>query len=322
MAATRVSSISNSEVKRFLTKTLAFLLPVIVFVVLCEIGLRSRMTDYKYKNQWLTEHASTVEVFVLGSSHTYSGIDPTVFSLKAFNGAHMSQDLNYDEFILRKFAPGMDSLRYLILPISYFTPYWKLEETPDHGRVKDYMLYYHCPYHRFDLSYRLEVYDGLRPLVAMKALVGIDPPRFFSDLGQLTNYARQLRNKNWKESGKAAAERHTDLSLDQQRYDANLAHAKRIAAVCQEKGVTLILLTTPTYRTYQENLMPEQLSQMHAFCRQVESAFPNVRYLDLETDERFLEDDFYDADHLNELGARKLTQVLDNYIISPGISGH
>ena len=307
--------------KRFLTRTLAFLLPVIVFVVLCEIGLRTRMTDYKYKNQWLTEHASTVEVFVLGSSHTYSGIDPTVFSLKAFNGAHMSQDLNYDEFIFRKFAPGMESLKYLILPISYFTPYWKLEETPDRGRVKDYMLYYNCPYHPFNPQYRLEVYDGLRPFVAMKALAGIYPPRFFSDSGQLTNYTLQLRNDYWKESGSPAAERHTNRSLDRHVYDENLTHAMRIAALCQEMDVTLILLTTPTYRTYQENLMPEQLCQMHAFCRQVESAFPNVRYLDLETDERFVEEDFYDADHLNEVGARKLTQILDDYIIRLGITG-
>ena len=301
--------------KRFLIRTLAFLLPVFVFLVLCEIGLRKRMTDYKYKNLWLSEHAPTVEVFILGSSHSYSGIDPTVFSRRAFNGAHMSQDLNYDEFIFRKFAPKMDSLRYLILPISYFTPYWKLEETPDHARVKDYMLYYHCPYHPFNPQYRLEVYDGLRPLVAIKALLGIDPPRFFSDFGQLTNYTRQLRKENWKESGKTAAKRHTDQSLDQHTYDENLTHAKMIASLCQEKNVSLILLTTPTYKTYHECLMPEQLSQMHVFCRQLETTFSNVRYLDMETDERFLEEDFFDADHLNDQGAKKLTLILENYIM-------
>ena len=270
------------------------------------------MTDYKYKNQWLTENASSLEVFVLGSSHTYSGIDPTVFTRKAFNGAHMSQDLNYDEFIFRKFAPEMDSLKYLILPVSYFTPYWKLEETPDHGRVKDYMLYYKCPFHPCDLQYRLEIHDGLRPLVAMKALAGIDPKPFFTDLGQLNNYTLQLRKDNWKESGKAAAERHTNPSLDDKLYTENLEHAEGIASLCEEMGVTLILLTTPTYRTYRDYLDPVQRAKLNEFCETIVSGHHNVVYLDLDEDNRFQEEDFYDADHLNELGARKLARILDD----------
>ena len=308
--------------KRFLTRTLAFMLPVMVFVVLCEIGLRTRMTDYKYKNQWLAEHASTLQVFVLGSSHTYSGIDPTVFSLKAFNGAHMSQDLNYDEFIFRKFAPEMDSLKYLILPISYFTPYWKLEDTPDRGRVKDYMHYYQCPYHPYDLQYRFEVYDGLRPSVAMNSLMGKETKRFYTDLGQLNNYTRQLRKKNWQESGKPAAERHSPPSLDSRLFEENLEHAGGIASLCEEKGVTLILLTTPTYQSYRAYLNPAQREKLHEFCGIIKSGHGNIVYLDLEEDPRFVEEDFYDADHLNELGARKLTQILDDDIIRPGCTGH
>lgn len=289
-------------------------MPVLVFVILCETGLRMRMTDYRYKHDWLTANAFKVEIFVLGSSHTYAGIDPSCFTRVAFNGAHMSQDLNYDEFIFRKFAPGMDSLRYLILPISYFTPYWKLEQTQDRGRVKNYMLYYDCPYHPFELRYRFETYDGLRPAVAMKSLVGKESPRFYSNLGFLTNYSFQERRKKWKETGKVAAERHSDRTLDSGLFAENLEHARDIAALCEEKGVILILLTTPTYRTYQEHLLPEQHEKMLEFCHRITSEFPNVEYLDWENDERFLEDDFYDADHLNEQGARKLTGLLDEYL--------
>lgn len=272
------------------------------------------MTDYRYKNDWLTAHAETVKVFVLGSSHTYAGIDPACFSLTAFNGAHMSQDLNYDEFIFRKFAPRMDSLQYLILPISYFTPYWKLEQTQDRGRVKDYMLYYDCPFHPYELQYRLETYSGLRPIVALKSLLGKESPRFYTDLGFLTKYSYQGREKDWKDTGKAAAERHTDRTLDATLFADNLEHAGNIAALCEEKGVKLILLTTPTYQTYQEHLVPEQHGNMHEFCQLLMSRYPNVEYLDLENDERFLEEDYYDADHLNERGARKLTGLLDVYL--------
>ena len=301
--------------KKFLIKTLVFLAPALVFVVLCEMGLRTRESDYKYKSQWLTENASTVEILVLGSSHAYSGINPAAFSRKAFNGAHMSQDLNYDAFIFRKFAPRMDSLKYLILPISYFTPYWRLEETPDKGRVKNYMLHYGCPDHPHDLRYRVMIYDGLRPKMALGSLLGMESPRFFSDLGFLTDYTFQKRKENWRETGRAAAERHTDGSLDEDRFNANLGHARSIASLCEKKGVVLILLTTPTYKTYREHMLPEQHEKMLEFCRLVASGYPNVVYLDLEEDGRFQEDDYYDADHLNERGAEKLTSILDRFIL-------
>lgn len=39
-------------------------------------------------------------------------------------------------------------------------------------------------------------------------------------------------------------------------------------------------------------------------------------YINLFTDDRFVEDDLYDADHLCEIGAEKLTKFLNDYILS------
>jgi hypothetical protein len=38
----------------------------------------------------------------------------------------------------------------------------------------------------------------------------------------------------------------------------------------------------------------------------------NVRYLDLHNDKRFGKNDFFDADHLDEIGAKKLTLILND----------
>jgi hypothetical protein len=39
-----------------------------------------------------------------------------------------------------------------------------------------------------------------------------------------------------------------------------------------------------------------------------------VKYLNLLTDKAFDEKDFYDADHLNEIGAKKFTLKIDSLI--------
>ena len=76
----------------------------------------------------------------------------------------------------------------------------------------------------------------------------------------------------------------------------------------------MILLTTPTYHTYYDVLETEQLRQMTAICTYLEQQYSNVTYLNWLKNQHFTEDDFFDADHLNEYGAQKLTMMLDRYI--------
>ena len=59
---------------------------------------------------------------------------------------------------------------------------------------------------------------------------------------------------------------------------------------------------------------PAQLNSMRRYCDSLVSINENLIYFDMLEDKRFSEDDFYDADHLNECGAAKLTKILDEYI--------
>ena len=83
---------------------------------------------------------------------------------------------------------------------------------------------------------------------------------------------------------------------------------------CAEKNVQVVLLTTPTYYTYRENLNRNQLKIMEECCDYFIMRYDNVCYLNLLADDRFYDDDFYDADHLNEFGAAKLTLILQQTI--------
>lgn len=272
--------------------------------------------DYKYKNKWLSANASTVQVLNLGSSHSYFGIDPTMFDLVEFNAAHVSQDLQYDHFIFNKFVDKMDSLKYLIMPISYFTPFSTLEKGDEWWRVKSYCIYYHCPYHPLEAKYNLEISTGIHPGVVVRTILGTNSSRCYcTDLGQGTAYKLEYRDDDWKSSGQSAASRHTQKSIDKDILEKNKQWAADIISLCQTKGIKVILLNTPTYYTYRENLDAEQLENFINFCSELQIAYSNVVYFNLLSDSRFDEGDFFDADHLNEFGAIKLSKILNEYIM-------
>lgn len=296
--------------RRYLIKTIAILFPVLAFVVTCEVALRSVDNDYKYKNNWLSDNASTVQVLSLGSSHGYFDIDPTQFDLPAFNAAHVSQDIKYSNFIFNKFVDEMDSLRFVIFPISYSTPFTSLEGSIETWRVKYYMIYYHCPYYPYNLKYHLEIADGILLPKVIKAIRGKADNRYCSDLGQGTRYKLENRSANWKESGKEAAVRHTGNGIDIEQYQKNLPMLKEMLETSKSKGIKVILLTTPTYQTYRENLQEEKLNMTFDCCRALQEEYDNTVWLNLLDDDRFTDDDFYDADHLNEFGAKKLSSIV------------
>lgn len=107
--------------EKFLRKTTLFIIPILLGLVFCEHFLRKIPNDYSFKNEWLSNNARTIQVLNMGSSHAFYGIEPNLFSCKAFNAAHVSQSIKYDHFIFSKFVNDMDSLKVLVLPISYFS---------------------------------------------------------------------------------------------------------------------------------------------------------------------------------------------------------
>lgn len=302
--------------KRFVIKILlCFLLPIASMLIVQEVALRSIPNDYAYKNHWLTDNARQLKILTLGSSHGYFGIQPTEFSKLAFNAGHVSQSLLFDKFILEKFAPKMDSLEYVILPVSYFAIRSKgLEHGDENWRVKNYTIYYDCPYFKYQPQYALECYK-FAPKATIKALLGRANYQSCDSLGRGTEYVLATRSEDWMDAGPSAKKRHTNLNYKQSDIDKNIAYINEIISICETKGVKVILVTTPTYHTYYDILDKEQYHQMVECCTSIANAHSNTIYLNWIKHPDFNEHDFWDADHLNEYGAIKLTQLLNNELI-------
>lgn len=76
----------------------------------------------------------------------------------------------------------------------------------------------------------------------------------------------------------------------------------KILELCNEANANLILITTPTWHTYYESLDQRQLAKMYEVIDDFQRKNPDVMYYNFMADERFAADDFYDCDHLSNLG--------------------
>ena len=301
--------------KKFLLKS-TLILPIVVFLVICEYKYRAVDNDYRYKNEWLTENTSTVQVLSLGSSHAYYGIRPTEFTLKTFNASHMAQDLHYDKFIFDKFYDGLTSLKYLILPISCFSPFYDLDASSEAWRARSYSMYYDCHEHQSEPLYNVKIFNHIQFKRAVRNLFHPYNDRICLTLGERDG-RYDVIEQDLEKSGQIQAKTHSFAVLNWELYDTNRQHAEEMIQRCYDRNIKVILLTTPVYATYRKHIRKEQLDAMFAFCDSLETKYDNVIYLNFWDDPRFDKNDFADANHLScDIGGVKLSRILNDCIMS------
>jgi hypothetical protein len=295
--------------KQFIRKFILFMLPISMFVSGSEYAIRHVPNDYSYKNEYLAKHAQNIEILVLGSSHSFFGINPEYFSRPAFNAAYVSQSLTYDEFIYEKYKDQMRKLKTIVLPISYFSLFTNLEESIEHWRVKNYTIYYHCQYHT-DLENSTEflsttptkLFTGIKKYLTGGSYISETTSGFGIDYSNVPQ-------SDLVATGASAAERHTAKNFN--LLGENIQILNKLIDLSSEKGVKVILYTPPARKQYIDHLDANQLSAMKTAISHVLQDHSNVEYYDLMRDDRFVDSDFHDADHLNGVGAKKLTEILD-----------
>jgi len=111
----------------------------------------------------------------------------------------------------------------------------------------------------------------------------------------------------------AAIKRHTAKSWDY--IDLNYARMKELVDFCKSRNIQLVFITTPCWYSYYDNLNKEQLAKMYELTNRFKNEF-DVPYFDYLKDPRFEADDFYDSNHLSEIGAAKFTKILNEVIRS------
>ena len=89
--------------KLFVNKTTLYLFPILILLLLIEVLTRAIPNDYTYKRDYLNNNSNIIRVLFLGNSHAYYGVNPAYINQNSFNAAYVSQSVNYDYQILKKY---------------------------------------------------------------------------------------------------------------------------------------------------------------------------------------------------------------------------
>ena len=117
-----------------LSLSFCFFVPLISI----EFFLRAIPNDFNEKSYYFHRNKEKIEVLILGSSHTFVGVDPNALSKPAFSLAYSSQTLDLDELIFDRVKNELPNLKTVIIPVSYFSYPLVLEDGTSHQKIKNY----------------------------------------------------------------------------------------------------------------------------------------------------------------------------------------
>ncbi len=300
--------------KIFFCKISGFILLILCTLFLIEILIRHIPNEYKLKRSYLDNNADNIEILFLGASEFHAGLNPVYTTKKSFNAAHPAQTMDYCFALLNKYKGNWSKLEYIVLAISYPTLFMKLEDSWESWRVKNYNIYYGIPLSK-NLKSNAEIFNGrlLDHLIRVfnYYVKNIDEIGC-TDLGWHINSTTEPGDSLYRH-GIIAAEGHT-IPEKQQHYAEMKSALDSIIEFSFRNGYKVIMCTTPVYKSYIENLNQAQMdSTLNTIARIIDKN-SNCSYINLMGSKRFIDEDFFDGNHLNDVGARKLTLLIDSII--------
>ena len=178
-----------------------FVLLLFVPAAVGEVYVRSLPNPAKSKHEYLTKHSTEIETLILGSSHTYYGINPELLGNHAYSAALSSQTLRYDDYIFHAYP--FPQLQAVILPISDFSFYEELEGTKSWFVANRYRLYMSCDIHPCYSVYNWEITSFRSFVEKLRTLW--EPMRMkWSSRGQGLEYTLEQRPTYWDNGAERA----------------------------------------------------------------------------------------------------------------------
>ncbi|SHH95805.1 hypothetical protein SAMN05421866_0031 [Chryseobacterium oranimense] len=302
--------------KKLIKNIFLFLFPIIICLGIIEFSLRKVPNDYSYKNDYLTKNSGEIEVLYLGSSHIFFGVNPEFSKYKGFNLAMTSQDLSLDWKLFNNFK-DWKNLKTIVIPIDYISLYSKLEYGIEDWRMKNYTIYNDISSNKFEDH--LEIFNGKFSDNIKRLKNYYQYGKTDIDCNQYgfgTLYKSSVKN-DLISSAKIAAKRHS-ITIDSEKgkraYIDNTKAIENFIYYAKKNKINILFVSAPVTEYYSNLTKNEQLYTTFSFLKKQIENNNNCHYLNLMNDSEFNDGYFFDADHLNNLGAKKFTIKIDSAI--------
>lgn len=297
---------SKINIVHFLRSSLLFILPAVTILTYIEFINRIN-SPFHAKSQYITKNKNAIEVMILGSSQTWRAINPEHLTIKTAPLAHGGSSFNINYLLFKKYVTQFPKLKAILLETSYHT----FEDYLDKSWDENYF---------YNIYYGINNYGGKVPFTnnwmitanfresVKKAFVA---PWYrnkfrYNQFGYNTSFNLTLHKHHY--SREVLKKRHSEENPENYRKNAFLLD--KFVAICKEKHIEIIFFSAPKYYTYNKNYKKEKLERRNFLLNKYENT-KGVHFWNYEEKyekNKFL---FYDEDHLNTFGSKKLTQELN-----------
>ncbi len=299
--------------KKFIKKIALFASIMLVIISICELMIRHSENEYIYKHKYISKHGDRVECVVLGTSRSYFGVSPHLFSRKTFILANSDQQLKVDAEMLNRYSDNLSNLKTVILELSY--PTIRRGVSSDKLKYIDYQIFMGfnaenmcCFRNNFMISNKPH-FVGYMSRIIMGESMQCDSLGLLKH--EICNQFQVKRDGliNLDSDGANLARSQTNKSTAS--VDINVETINSMATYCRDRSIRFILVTVPVWHTLYENLDPEQYQEMQSIISNIVTD-NDIEYYNYINDSRFYKetDYFLDAHHLSRAGADKFGAIL------------
>lgn len=292
----------------FLKKLVTFFIPIVLAVICFEVGLRFLPNTYDIKRSLLDKNLGNIEVVFLGTSHTFSGIDPQKFNNIGVNLANNSQSIYYDLKILDNYIGRLPKLETVFFEINFFTFEYNLDKGPEAFRNKFY-------YQSFDIQPQtdnLGIFNKVRIANLTSSEILLLAQNQSINKIYETNVGFAKNDLGFKVMADSLIERKFNLfdsGYINSDSDEILPLFKTICKKLNEKNVNIVFVQLPVRNKLCQLIKASNKSE-HLLIAKVLIEENDAVLLDYLCDNRFNDSLFVDSDHLTSQGAEIFSNIL------------
>lgn len=311
--------------KKFIKKVGIYSFVILIGLLCVELSLYTQENRYSYKKQYIENHLNDIKVLTLGASLFEVSVDPSMIGDSVFNGSVSgigdlySNSATYQ--IIFRYIPQMPNLKMLIIPCPISNVYrgsdiWKFINVPSSRSCQCMKVKYLNVYEDWkDIVYWSEFVNSSQDFLGRFEKTD-EITRNCDSLGFVSK-GRNLENRqeNWENQFVDGIVNRFIKGKTRKDTWALIEGYKVVAELCKKQGVKLVGVATPYYKTMLKELSPTVKADYQYALEEIRKNHPEVQFYDYTYDKRFTSDDFQDAVHLNNNGARKFSRILKEEVL-------
>lgn len=301
--------------KKFLIRLSIFVVPFAIFFVLVEFYCTNQST-FAIKEQYVEREKGENEILILGSSHLQNALNPEFFRQKTTNLAFAGQTIEINYYLLEKYINEMPKLKMVVFEASPHAIYMKFDPEEGNGHIYAnlYDIYYKVsPYSVKNYSCLLTNFKFFSGIY-LDYINPLETKYIINKYGFVTNDFHDRFSKLNYDTKKIKESFVMNHGFDRKDLLAlNKEYINKAVALCEKKGVKMLLLTPPFYTTYEKAIPADAKKDMQDMVNQA-SKYSGLKYYDFSINKNFLVRDFKNDNHLNSNGAKKFSIQIDSLI--------